>query len=135
MPHEGEIVTGYPNDQGQIGGATPVWDVPALASYLTGAPIDGTASGDNTIIAGVSGQIIRVYRMFFTASATVTIQFWDGPSATGTALTGPMSIAPSENFNFHFASMPWFTLTAGNGLVLNVSSAATIGGCIEYTQG
>lgn len=50
------------------------------------AKIDAASSGDNTLVAAVTGKKIRVLAAFFTMTGTaVTIRFEDG--AGGTALT------------------------------------------------
>ena len=53
------------------------------------AKIDAASSGDNTLVAAVTGKKIRVLAAFFTMTGTaVTIRFESG--AGGTALTGQM---------------------------------------------
>ena len=53
------------------------------------AKIDGATSGNNTLVAAVTGKKIRVLALTATMTGTaVTIRFEDG--AGGTALTGQM---------------------------------------------
>jgi len=60
------------------------------------AKIDAASSGDNTLVAAVTGKKIRVLAAFFTMTGTaVTIRFEDG--AGGTALTGQMELGGAQS--------------------------------------
>ncbi len=95
--------------------------------------INITSSGDNTVIAGVAGQVITVYGMFFQCGAATTITFKNGT----TDLTGPMAFVSGGGLNVFFGdSTPIFTLSAGNSLIISVTGLLPqVGGFIYYTQG
>lgn len=86
--------------------------------------IDLSASGDGTLLAGVTDKRIYVTSYVLVGDAAVTAKFKSG----STDITGPMSFAPnggvSANFNMdgHFATEP------GEPLVLNSNANEIIGG-------
>lgn len=89
-----------------------------------------TTSSSLTLVAGVSLQTARLYRVFLTADAATTITFKDG--ATG--LTGAISLAAAGSFVLDLQSEPWFTTSAGNSLVLTQSGSAQLSGRAYYLQ-
>lgn len=95
--------------------------------------INISSSGDNTVIAGVAGEIITVYGMFFQCGAATTITFKNGTSA----LSGPMSFVSGGGLNVFFGdSTPIFTLSSGSSFIVNASGLfPQVGGFIYYTQG
>lgn len=84
-----------------------------------------SASGNNTLIAGVAGQTIRVLKLVLIAASAVTVQVLDGATVKGTYPLGTMVLDREEN--------P-LILTAGNSFVLNLSSAITVSGSVDYAQ-
>lgn len=103
--------------------ATPV------DAILLAAPISISTSGDHTIIAGVGGQVIRVFKIFTVAASSVLVTPKDG---TGSAFTGPLTLG---SFALDFDSQPWFTTSTGNDFVLNLSTGVQVSGSVYYTQG
>lgn len=93
---------------------------------IHGAPIDVSDAGDAVVVAGVPGKRIRVVN--FLATGTNTVKIYSGPSATGTALTGPMDlpIGGTANQTSHF----WTGY--GEDLVLNLGLASQVGGYLTY---
>ena len=103
----------------------------ALSWPLSGAAINFVASGDNTLVAGVAGQIITVYQIFFVVSAAATLTFKDG----ATALTGAMSFTANGSLTFAFDTSPWFSTSPGNSFVLTqTTTTAQVSGRIYYSQ-
>lgn len=99
---------------------------------LLDLPVDIAASGDNIIIPAQRNKVIKVYSMFFISGGIVTAQVKDGPS---TPKTGPMDLpAPGANLFLDFRVQPWWTLTAGNAFIINLSGAIQLSGTIYYTQ-
>jgi hypothetical protein len=98
---------------------------------LTFATINISSSGDNTVIAGVSGKIIKIYRMLMLANSSASITFKDGAS---TSLTGPMLFGGSGGMVLDFQEEPWFTTSATNDFIVNLSSAVQVSGSIYYIQ-
>ena len=104
-----------------------VGTVPALSK----ASVSVSSSGNNTLIAGVSGQSIKVYKMFLVFGAAVNATFQDGSS---TALTGAMPFTANGSIVLDLDTVPWFTTSAGNAFVLNLSTSVTATGTVYYSQ-
>lgn len=101
--------------------------VPALSK----ASISVSSSGNNTLISGVSGQSIKVFKMFLVFGGAANATFQDGSS---TALTGAMPFLSNGSIVLDLDSVPWFTTSAGNAFVLNLSTGVTATGTVYYTQ-
>jgi hypothetical protein len=103
---------------------------------LTSAAINVGSSGDNTLVAGVAGKIIRVLNFVLMPAANVACKFTDGPGGIG--LTGPMSIGTTGLYPGWVPQLPGgFTLghfetSPGNALVLNLGSATQVCGYVNY---
>src|SRR5215472_12557906 len=91
---------------------------------LTAAAISINSSGANTIISGVTGEVIRVYAMVLVAAGSVTVQVEDNTNA----LTGAMNLATGVPLFFNFTSMPWFCCQLGDHLVLNLGTGVQVSG-------
>src|SRR5215472_115946 len=86
------------------------------------AVINLSASG--SIVAGVAGQTIRVYRLFMSVNTvTNTVQFTDGT----TNFTGVMTLAQGTPLNLNFDGTPWFTCAVGNGFSVVLAGGQTSG--------
>lgn len=109
---------------GKVNFATPTTTV------FSSTTINTTTTGDNTIVAGISSQTVRVFRMFFVVSAATTITFKDG----STGMTGAMTFNAGGAFILDFQGDPWFVTTASNGFVINQSGTAQISGRVYWTQ-
>jgi hypothetical protein len=120
--------------QGAAGNATAGWFMrfgrPA-SSGLAEIAINHAASGDNTIVAGVTGQTVRMMKLFLVATAAVTLKVKSG---TGTDLTGPISLAAGGSIVLDLDGEPWFTTATGAALTINLSAAVQISGRLYYTQ-
>ena len=105
---------------------------PNLPKTLTLSSVSVSAStvGNNTLVAGIALNTIRVFKVVLVFSGAGTAIFQDG----NTALTGPlvMSIGGSIVLDMDVTN-PWFVTSAGNNFVLNLS-AGSVGGVIYYTQ-
>lgn len=93
------------------------------------AIINISQAGDNTVVAGIPGTQIFVFRIFLTTNTSVVLTPKDGPS---TALTGPMMVG---GFVLDFDGLPWFTTSPGNDFILNLASATQVSGRLYYFQG
>lgn len=98
------------------------------------AAINAASSGDNTLVAAVTGKRIRVHAYELSASAAANGKFKDGAA---TDLTGLIYLAAAgaaadavERTN---DADGLFQTTAGNALVLNLSAAVAVGGWVDYT--
>ena len=94
--------------------------------------IDAATSGDNTIVAAVAGKKIRVLSGVLISSGTVNARFESG--ASGTALTGQMSLI--ANVGFQIPPCLWgnFETAASALLNLELSAAISVGGWITYIE-
>ena len=107
----------------------------ALRRQIHQAPINVTAAGDNTIVAGVAGKVITVVALLLTngVATAQTVIFKDG----GTALSGPMALSTTGDPIIlpPDLTVDWFqSLVAGNALVLNLANPTQVGGAIWYVQ-
>lgn len=106
----------------------------ALKDVTTGfkhAVIDAT-TGDNTIVAAVSGKRIRVYQLVLMADAAVAARFESG--AGGTALTGVMPLAANTGFAPGWCPVGQFETAAGSLLNLEVTGAGNVDGWLVYAE-
>lgn len=96
------------------------------------AAITGTGTGDNTIIAAVTGRSIYVWKIFFTCAGAVNVTFKDGT----TALSGAIILtANGSSMSLSYDGAPWFSTTNGNAFVINSSGAVALSGIVHYTEG
>ena len=102
-------------------------------TLTTRASISFSASGDNTLVAGIASKIVRVYRIFLVVSAATNLTFVDGTPG-GTNFDGALAMSANGGLTLDFSEEPWFVTSAGNAFVLNQSGSAQIGGCIYYQQ-
>ena len=93
------------------------------------AKVDVNSLGDNTIIAAVAGKKLRLLGVVLVAAGIVTVKI----KSDSTDLTGPMDMAANGTLESHTA---WGLLetSAGEALVLNLSSAAEVAGCLQYQE-
>jgi hypothetical protein len=97
-------------------------------------PINFSAAGDNVIVAGLGGQIVRLFRITFVVGGATNLEFKDG---TSIVVAGPYPLAANQSFvlDYTFVGMPpWFTTSMGNALIINSSNAVQIGGAVDYTR-
>ena len=96
------------------------------------AVIDHATSGDNEIVAAVTGKSIRVIQMFFVVASAVTVRFESG--AGGTALTGQMQFAANSGASTGESRLGHFQTAAGAALNMELSSAVSVDGWINYQE-
>lgn len=94
------------------------------------ARVNASSSGNNTLVAAVTGKRIVVVSGFIMAAADVTATFQSG--AGGTALCGPESLPAKGGFVLPFNPNGWFETTEGALLNLNLGGAVQVGGVINY---
>lgn len=100
-------------------------------SQLTSASLNPGSSGDNTLVAAVGGQTIRVFRFELVFEADVNVIFKD---STPTNMTGAMFMRGGGSIVLDFDSDPWFVTAVGKAFQMNLSSAVKTYGRIWYTQ-
>lgn len=104
---------------------------------MISAPINASASGDNTIVLAVTGRAIRVLSYTFVAAGAVSATWKDGTG--GAAESGAMPLAAQTVVSATCQAMSkyelpigLFEVTAGNALVLNLSAAVLVAGHVSY---
>lgn len=96
------------------------------------AAIDAASSGDNTIVAAVTGKKIRVVSAFLVAAGDVNTRFESG--ASGSALTGQMNLTTNSGFVLPFNPVGWFETASSAILNLELSGATSVDGSITYIE-
>ncbi len=97
--------------------------------------IDTAVSGNNTIVAGVTGKIIRVTSLVLVCAGTVTVQWFSGATKlsgampfvanTGYALSSPPGLdANRQN--------PYLQTLAGDNLILALGGNVQVSGHGTY---
>ena len=123
---EARAITSDPSASSSV--VPPLPPTPASSSR---APISIAVAGDNTVIAAVVGQTIRIYHYDFVVNNNVTATLKDGAVAMSgayqfTAGAGMAYDAPGGIYPI--------VLTAGSGFVINLGGAVQVSGFIQYTQ-
>lgn len=91
--------------------------------------IDFSISGDVSIIAGVTGKKIYIFRLYFIVGASTSITFKNGT----TALTGAMPF-PTGGMVLDPTLAPWHECDTGAAFVMNSTNAVQVSGAIGYIQ-
>jgi len=94
--------------------------------------IDVASSGDNTLLAAVSGKRILVCSLVLVSSGTVNVRFESG--ASGTALTGQMNLIANTGFSLPYNEYGWFVTSRDELLNLELSGAVSVDGCFSYRE-
>lgn len=107
----------------------------AQADNIYGKPeinaiIDHATSGNNTIVAAVTGKSICVLAYTLVTADAVTVRFESG--AGGTALTGQMSFAANGGVSVAHAPDCHFATAKGALLNLELGSAVSVDGHLKY---
>ncbi len=100
--------------------------------------ISTASSGNNELIAGQSGQVIKICGGVVIAEGTVVVQFVKGDDAacaTGeTNLTGAMSLKVDGTQPPGFTVPQHFMNAASDYYCIELSTAVQVSGVISYTQ-
>jgi hypothetical protein len=103
---------------------------PALIKY---AIIDAASSGNNTLVAAVTGKKIRLLSVMAVMTGTaITIRFESG--ADGTALSGQMTPSQGGGFVLPFNVGGWLETAAGQLLNLELGGAQSVDGMLSYIE-
>jgi len=95
------------------------------------APINnGGAAGDSTVVAGVTGQKIRVNGYVVQAGGNTNVTFKSGSNL----LSGPLSASGSSS-GVASGSNPdgWFDCGLGESFIVNSSAAVQLSGHLDYS--
>lgn len=96
------------------------------------AVISAASSGDNTLIAAVASNKIRVLGGLLMTGGTVTIRFESG--ASGTALTGQIPLTAQTGFAIPFCPVGNFETAVNTLLNLELSAAVGVYGWLVYVE-
>ena len=94
------------------------------------AAIDCSSSGDNTIVASDATNKIRVLGYVITASAAVNVRWKSG----ATNKSGLLYLDTKGGVSHHTEDGCMETVNSADALILNLSSAVTVGGHIAYVK-
>jgi hypothetical protein len=95
------------------------------------ALIDVQAIGDTTLIPGVPGTTIRIYKVVVTAGGAAVITLKEGRRDN----SGGLRVANQGNIVLMFESDLPLAFPEGQPLVLNLTAAMRVTGFVVYTQG
>lgn len=101
-----------------------------LAGDVKFATVAASASGDNIIVAAVTGKKIKVIGYLLSASAIVNAKW---RSAT-TDISGLLYMDAKGGAVAPEAKKGWFTTASGVALNLNLSAAVAVGGHVAYVE-
>lgn len=96
------------------------------------AAISASGSGNNTLVAAVTGKKIRVISLALMAAAAVNAKLQTG--AGGTDLTGLFYPAANGGFVLPYNEGGWCETASGALLNLNLSGAVAVGGVVTYQE-
>lgn len=99
-------------------------------NQLLRVAIAASTSGDNTLVAAVTGKKIVVVSGMLIAAAAVTVRFESG--AGGTALTGQMALPANGGFVLPYDPAGHFMTASGTLLNLELSGAIAVAGYLNY---
>ncbi len=93
--------------------------------------IDCAASGDNTVVTLTSAQTVKIWSLILWWNGAVSATLKDGATRN---LMGPIAGVAQTRFILDETDHPWFTLTAGNAFIINLSGATQVSGSVRYTK-
>ncbi len=115
-----------------VAGVLQKHDLPSTA--VLRAAVSGATSGNNTLVAAVTGKKIKVLGLVLVAAGAVTVRLESG--AGGTALTGVMSLTANGGLQLVWPmsepGYPWVETAAGSLLNMELGGAVQVSGVIVY---
>lgn len=129
LPTDGTGVVGLNSGTNAIG---KTWISYQTIKALTNASVSASSSGDNTIVAGTAAQTVRVFKLVLVAASAVSVTIKDG---AGSSLTGAIPLVANGSLVIDAPDgEPEFITSSGNGFIVNLSSAVTVTGWVQYTK-
>ena len=109
---------------------SPLPTVPGHPStkVLTNAVVDIASSGDNTLVAAVSGQTTRIHVLVLVPDADVDVVLKTG----STALTGTLRLKANQPLALGFQAEPHFVTGTNEAFIVNLSGAVSVDGWVQY---
>jgi hypothetical protein len=98
---------------------------------FTQAPINISASGVSTLIAGAAGKHVKVFRMKLTVAAATVVTIEDSAGNTFDILNFTNVFGMILDFTT-IDMPPWYTSAVGASLTLNNSNAVQLNGNVDY---
>ena len=96
------------------------------------ARINGSTSGDNTLVAAVASKKIRVLSLSIIAAGTVTVNFQT--AVAGAYLAGPYPLIANTGMVLPFSPYGHFETVAGDLLNMELNAAIAVGGQLVYVE-
>lgn len=123
-----------------VGGSTPSFSGVSLAvvtrevgnagADLKTTVVNGSTSGNNTIVNAVAGSKIKVMAFAIQAQGTVNVKFKDGISSD---LIAALSFQAREGTALATSYPSFlFSTSSGNALVLNLDASQVVNGFVTY---
>lgn len=110
-------------------------DIKSAYYEIKRAAVSAASSGDNTLVAAVTGKKIKVLSLVLVAAGDVDVRLES--AAGGTALTGVIELAAAGNgfvLPQAFPGYQWVETAAGELLNLELSGAVQVSGLIVYYE-
>ena len=101
-----------------------------MSQVRTNVLISGATSGNNTLVAAVTGKKIRVLSYVLVATTAVAVRFES--AAGGTALTGVMTLAAGVPLVVNLEREGHFETVAGELLNMELGGAVQVSGHMTY---
>jgi hypothetical protein len=115
-------------------GNQPIQTITTIAVSLTSVPISVSlsAAGNATLLTVPSGAEYRIYQIVISnrGSGVATFRFRDN-STPPVYYTGLFNMTANSVFTLSHL-YPFITLSEGKALVIETTTAATLGGCVLY---
>jgi len=96
------------------------------------AVVSGSTSGNNTLVAAVASNKIRVISGLFMAAGTVNVTFQSG--AGGTPITGALPLVANVGFTLPYDPTGHFETGVNTLLNMSLSAAVAVTGWIKYVE-
>lgn len=96
------------------------------------AAISESSSGDNTVVAAVSGKRIRVLSYVLIATGAVAVKFVS--DASGTDITGAMDLGANGGVSAPHSPSGHYQTGVGEALILNLGAAVQVSGHLTYIE-
>lgn len=106
--------------------------MPQLVGPLSNVAITTASSGDNNVVAAVTGQKVYLYSAFLVAAATVTLTIKD----TSTGITGAMTMIAGVPFFLppRADGTPYHVTASGGALNFSLGGSVQLSGWIKVVQ-
>lgn len=90
--------------------------------------INTSSSGDNAIVAAVTGKRLRLLSLALTSAGAVSLTFGSDVGGSFVAKSGAMLLTANELFTLLLNEGGWFTTDAGKALNLKLGTGISIQG-------